>query len=270
MATPPSSPPAPSEGHQLGEDFSGPYRYTASGSAAAGAADGKYQATVTSRLTSKTAPAVPCAFSYLCQGSALVELPVRLSRQHLCRSKMKTRFRVDAQFMKLHQILYFDYSLPAPAKALLLVVLSATRFSSARNPNSLPKSNLRSRPRFQRSWLARTSLASPRVVEDGRFEWAAGFGMLTWKTMFRPLNILSTGWRPFPNHSRNAAMQLFGAGNSIWTHPFRILPIVSQKPWPITTRQVMGHLAGIRHYKSGCKTIRSRQCKHFEKQIEVG
>jgi len=63
--------------------------------------------------------------------------------------------------MKLHQILYFDYLCPAPADGLLLVVLSATRFSSAQEPKLSPEKQPQIEAAIQRSWLARTSLASP-------------------------------------------------------------------------------------------------------------
>jgi len=48
-------------------------------------------------------------------------------------------------------------------------------------------------------------------------------------------------------------------------------PSFPQKPWPITTREVMGHLGGIRHYKSGSQDDPEvGNTKHFDNPIEAG
>jgi CubicO group peptidase (beta-lactamase class C family) len=48
-------------------------------------------------------------------------------------------------------------------------------------------------------------------------------------------------------------------------------PAFPQKPWPISTRQVMGHLAGIRHYKSGSQDDPEvGNTKHFDDPITAG
>jgi CubicO group peptidase (beta-lactamase class C family) len=69
-----------------------------------------------------------------------------------------------------------------------------------------------------------------------------------------------------------AAMQLFERGQLDLDAPVqKYCPSFPQKPWPITTRQVMGHLAGIRHYKSGSQDDPEvGNTRHFEKQIEAG
>jgi CubicO group peptidase (beta-lactamase class C family) len=44
-----------------------------------------------------------------------------------------------------------------------------------------------------------------------------------------------------------------------------------QKPWPISTREVMGHLGGIRHYKSVSQDdAETGNTKHFEDTIQSG
>jgi CubicO group peptidase (beta-lactamase class C family) len=48
-------------------------------------------------------------------------------------------------------------------------------------------------------------------------------------------------------------------------------PSFPQKPRPITTRQVMGHLGGIRHYKSGSQDdAEVGNTKHFDNPIQAG
>ena len=67
-------------------------------------------------------------------------------------------------------------------------------------------------------------------------------------------------------------MQLFERGQLDLDAPVqKYCPSFPQKPWPITTRQVMAHLSGIRHYKSGSQDDPEvGNTKHFEKQIEAG
>ena len=99
---------------------------------------------------------------------------------------------------------------------------------------------------------------SAAVVEDGRFEWAAGFAMAdlennvpaTEHTLYRLASISKS-------LTATAAMQLFERGQLDLDAPVqKYCPSFPQKPWPITTRQVMAHLSGIRHYKSGSQELR--------------
>jgi serine beta-lactamase-like protein LACTB len=49
-------------------------------------------------------------------------------------------------------------------------------------------------------------------------------------------------------------------------------PAFPQKPWPISTRQVLGHIGGIRHYKSGENQadLEAGNTKHFDDPIQAG
>ncbi len=47
-------------------------------------------------------------------------------------------------------------------------------------------------------------------------------------------------------------------------------PAFPQKQQPITTREVMGHLAGIRHYKTGPDDLEINNTKHFDDPIQAG
>src|SRR6202162_789829 len=114
---------------------------------------------------------------------------------------------------------------------------------------------------------------SVAVVENGEYEWAQGFGFAdlennvpaTEHTLYRLASISKS-------LTATAAMQLFERGQLDLDAPVqKYCPSFPQKPWPITTRQVMGHLAGIRHYKSGSQDDPEvGNTKHFEKQIEAG
>jgi serine beta-lactamase-like protein LACTB, mitochondrial len=114
---------------------------------------------------------------------------------------------------------------------------------------------------------------SVAVVENGEYEWAAGFGLADVEnnapasehTLFRLASIS----KPL---TATAAMQLWERGQLDLDAPVqKYCPAFPQKPWPISTRQVMGHLGGIRHYK-----IQSQDdpevgnTKHFDNPIQAG
>jgi serine beta-lactamase-like protein LACTB, mitochondrial len=91
---------------------------------------------------------------------------------------------------------------------------------------------------------------SAAVVENGEYLWSEGFGMAdlensvpaTSLTLYR-LGSLS---KPL---TATGAMLLWEGGKLDLEVPVqRYCPAFPQKPWPITTRQVLGHLGGIRHY----------------------
>ena len=177
--------------------------------------------------------------------------------------------------MTLHQNSVLRlFSAPLLKTALLLAVLSATRFSAAQEPKLSPEKQPQIEAAISK-FMASTHVPglSAAVVEDGRFEWAAGFGMAdlennvpaTEHTLYRLASISKS-------LTATAAMQLFERGQLDLDAPVqKYCPSFPQKPWPITTRQLMGHLAGIRHYKSGSQDDPEvGNTKHFEKQIEAG
>jgi serine beta-lactamase-like protein LACTB len=158
--------------------------------------------------------------------------------------------------------------------AVLLAVLNPTRFSAAQEAKLSPAKQSQIEAAISK-FMASTHVPglSAAVVEDGRFEWAAGFGMAdlennvpaTEHTLYRLASISKS-------LTATAAMQLFERGQLDLDAPVqKYCPSFPQKPWPITTRQVMGHLAGIRHYKSGSQDDPEvGNTKHFEKPIEAG
>lgn len=90
------------------------------------------------------------------------------------------------------------------------------------------------------------------IVEKGEYAWSSGFGMadlensvpVTPQTLFR----LGSISKPL---TAVAAMQLWEQGKLDLDAPVqKYCPAFPQKETPITTRQLLGHLAGIRHYRS--------------------
>ncbi len=111
------------------------------------------------------------------------------------------------------------------------------------------------------------------IVENGEYEWSGGFGLADMEnnvpasehTLFR-LGSISKSL------TATAAMELFERGKLDLDAPVqKYCPAFPQKPWPISTRQVMGHLGGIRHYKSDSQDDPEvGNTKHFEDTIQSG
>ena len=114
---------------------------------------------------------------------------------------------------------------------------------------------------------------SVAVVENGEYEWAEGFGFADLEnnvpasehTLFRLASISKA-------LTATAAMELWERGKLDLDAPVqKYCPSFPQKPWPISTRQVLGHLGGIRHYKSGSQDDPEvGNTKHFDDPIQAG
>lgn len=93
---------------------------------------------------------------------------------------------------------------------------------------------------------------SAAVVEDGQFVWSQGFGQADVKksipatpaTLFRLASVSKT-------ITGVAAMQLWEQNKLDLDAPVQqYCPAFPKKEYPVTTRELLGHLGGIRHYKS--------------------
>ena len=93
---------------------------------------------------------------------------------------------------------------------------------------------------------------SAAVVEKGELVWSEGFGLAdlensvpaTSRTLYRLGSVSKT-------LTATAAMRLWESGKIDLDAPVqKYCPAFPQKEWPITTRELLGHLGGIRHYKS--------------------
>ena len=110
------------------------------------------------------------------------------------------------------------------------------------------------------------------VVENGQLEWASGFGFAdlennvpaSEQTLYRLASISKS-------LTATGAMQLWERGKLDLDAPVqKYCPSFPQKSAPITTRQVMGHLGGIRHYKTGPDDLEIGNTKHFDDPIQGG
>ena len=127
------------------------------------------------------------------------------------------------------------------------------------------------------SFLSRNSIPglSAAVVLDGKPNWSEGFGMAdlenyspaTSSTLFR----LGSISKPI---SATAVLALWERGGLDLDAPVqKYCPAFPQKEWPITTRELLGHLGGIRHYNpDGKGDIPEDSARHFasiEESLEL-
>jgi serine beta-lactamase-like protein LACTB, mitochondrial len=109
------------------------------------------------------------------------------------------------------------------------------------------------------------------VVLDGQPVWSAGFGMsdledsapATSSTLFR----LGSISKPI---TATAVLQLWERGKLDLDAPVqKYCPAFPQKEWPITSRELLGHLGGIRHYNpDGKGDIPEDSARHFSSMEE--
>jgi CubicO group peptidase (beta-lactamase class C family) len=156
----------------------------------------------------------------------------------------------------------------------LLATFAATSPSFAEEPKLSAEKQTEIETAINR-FMAETHVpgVSAAVVENGQYEWAQGFGLAdmennvpaTEHTLYRLASISKS-------LTATAALQLWERNQLDLDAPVqKYCPAFPQKPWPITTRQVLGHLGGIRHYKSGSQDDPEvGNTKHFDHQIEGG
>lgn len=113
------------------------------------------------------------------------------------------------------------------------------------------------------------------VVQDNELAWSAGFGMAdlenfvpaTSSTLFR----LGSISKPI---TATAILQLYERGKlDLDAEVQKYCPAFPKKEWPITSRELLGHLGGIRHYNpDGKGDIPEDSAKHFatmEESLQV-
>lgn len=114
---------------------------------------------------------------------------------------------------------------------------------------------------------------SAAVVENGQATWSAGFGMAdlegfvpaTAQTLYRLASVSK-------QITAVAAMELSEQGKLDLDAPVqKYCPAFPVKEAPITTRLLLGHLAGVRHYKTDADDDpEGSSTKHFDDPIKGG
>jgi CubicO group peptidase (beta-lactamase class C family) len=140
----------------------------------------------------------------------------------------------------------------------LLLLLPASRAAAqqaaAQQAAPLPAEKVRQIEALVNAEMAKQKIPgmSVAVVSGKQVRWSAGFGMqdLENNIAARAATVYRLGSISKPI-TAVAVMQLFERGKLELDAPVqKYCPAFPEKQWPVTTRQVLGHLAGIRHYKS--------------------
>jgi CubicO group peptidase (beta-lactamase class C family) len=144
------------------------------------------------------------------------------------------------------------------AFALCLLLLSfaprATARQASRQASSLSAEKVRQIEALINAEMARQKIPgmSVAVVVGGQLRWSGGYGLSDVEnnvpakasTVYR----LASVSKPL---TATAVMQLVERGKIDLDAPVqKYCAAFPEKQWPVTTRQVLGHLSGIRHYKS--------------------
>ena len=108
---------------------------------------------------------------------------------------------------------------------------------------------------------------SVAIVTDRKLRWSNGYGLADIEnyipaksaTVYRLGSISKT-------ITAIAVMQLVERGKLDLDAPIqKYCPAFPQKQWPVTARQLLGHLAGVRHYKSDAEFLSTR---HYNSVVE--
>jgi serine beta-lactamase-like protein LACTB len=157
--------------------------------------------------------------------------------------------------------------------AVLLLVISLSSTPLHAQTKSLSADKRAQIEKAASSFLAANSVPgiSVAVVQDGELLWSAGFGMAdlenfvpaTSSTLFR----LGSISKPI---TATAILQLSERGKlDLDAEVQNYCPAFPKKEWSITTRQLLGHLGGIRHYNpDGKGDIPDDNAKHFASMEE--
>src|SRR5881398_1319985 len=155
---------------------------------------------------------------------------------------------------------------------LLLTILASAAAVSAQQ-KSLPLEKRAAIEKAVASFMSANSIPglSAAVVLEGEPRWSQGFGMAdledfspaTSSTLFR----LGSISKPI---SATALLQLWEHGKLDLDAPVqKYCPAFPQKEWPITSRELLGHLGGIRHYnRDGKGDIPEDSARHFASMEE--
>jgi len=157
----------------------------------------------------------------------------------------------------------------------ILVVLLLLRFGAfaAAQETKLSPDQKKQLEDTVSKFMAATSApgVAAAVVLKGEEVWSEGFGMadlensvpVTPHTLFR----LASVSKPI---TATAAMQLWEQGKLDLDAPIqKYCPTFPQKEWPITTKELLGHLGGVRHYRPE-NDEETNNTKHFDDPIAAG
>jgi serine beta-lactamase-like protein LACTB len=154
---------------------------------------------------------------------------------------------------------------------LLAVVLLAFSLESASLHAQTQGLSANKRAQIEKaasSFMAANSVPgiSVAVVQDGELVWSRGFGMADLENFVpaTPFTLFRLGSISKPI-TATAILELSERGKlDLDAEVQKYCPAFPKKEWPITTRELLGHLGGIRHYNpDGKGDIPDDSAKHF-------
>jgi CubicO group peptidase (beta-lactamase class C family) len=145
------------------------------------------------------------------------------------------------------------------AAAVLLPRAAAAQAEAAAHQGAIERARSMARALVEKDSLPGLSIA---VGIDGRIVWAEGFGWANVEQR-RPVTPLTR----FRMGSVGKALTSAGLGLLVQRGRLdldapvrRYVPEFPEKPWPVTTRQLMGHVGGVRHYRTESEVLGGRHC----------
>jgi serine beta-lactamase-like protein LACTB, mitochondrial len=168
--------------------------------------------------------------------------------------------------------------LPKSGRIASLIALPFLVFSIGPVPLRAQSKSLPSEKRSQiekaaSSFMAANSVPgiSAAVVQDGELVWSEGFGMADLENFVpaTPFTLFRLGSISKPI-TATAILQLSERGKlDLDAEVQKYCPAFPKKEWPITTRELLGHLGGIRHYNpDGKGDIPEDSARHFSSMEE--
>lgn len=154
-------------------------------------------------------------------------------------------------------------------RAMLIVLLLASIPATAQTTATLPTGKIEKIEKAITAAMSRQNIPglSVAVVTDQKLRWSNGYGLADLEnfvpakaaTVYRLGSISKT-------ITAMAVMQLVERGKLDLDAPVqKYCSAFPQKQWPVTARQLLGHLAGVRHYKGEAEFLST---KHYNSVVE--
>ncbi len=159
-------------------------------------------------------------------------------------------------------------------------------FPVSQTSSSLPEVVSTVRSNILANFAPKVPGLSIAVGQDGKIIWSEGFGFadLEAKKLITPQSMFRIGSVSKPLTAAGLMLLVEKGVVDLDVDIHRYVPDFPEKGYPITTRQLAGHLAGIRHYqgnevylnrhpatvREGCVFLKMIRCSPFrEKSIRI-
>ena len=158
----------------------------------------------------------------------------------------------------------------APARVRMLFILCLLLLPGAAAQAQLPAEKVRRIEALISAEMRKQRIPglSVAVVTDRQLRWSNGYGLsdVENNVAAKAATVYRLGSISKPI-TATAVMQLFERGKLDLDAPVqKYCPAFPEKQWPVTTREVLAHLSGIRHYKSDEEFNSTR---HFASTVEA-